>query len=73
MTASGPARSKNDEIDDIVRQALTNGPMPSKDLVELVGLYGFSGDQLDRSRNRIGATSRRDGAGWITELKSEDG
>ncbi|MFL0276560.1 AAA family ATPase [Mycobacterium sp. SMC-19] len=65
-----PARTKNDEIDDIVRQALESGPMASKELSDLVSMYGFSEDQLDRSKKRIGARSRRDGAVWITELTS---
>jgi hypothetical protein len=67
-----PTRSKTDEIDEKVREALEGGPMASKDLTELVALYGISEDQLDRSKKRIGATCQRDGTGWITELKSED-
>lgn len=62
-----PVRSKNDEIDDIVQQALEGGPMASKELSDLVAMYGFSEDQLDRSKRRIGAKSRRYGTGWITE------
>lgn len=64
-------RSRNDEIDDIVRQALQHGSTPSSELEELVSLYGFSSDQLDRSKKRVGARSRRDGPGWITELPDE--
>jgi hypothetical protein len=63
-----PARSKNDEIDDIVRQALHSGPMASKELTDLVALYGFSEDQLDRSKRRTGTKSRKDGSVWVSEL-----
>lgn len=63
-----PALSKTDAIDDIVRQALENGPMPSKELSELAKLYGFSEDQLDRSKRRIGTKSRRTGTNWTTEI-----
>jgi len=65
-------RNKNDDIDEIVRQALEHGPTASKELSDLARLYGFSEDQLVRSKKRLGTTSRRDGACWITELKSAD-
>ncbi|MGN7780193.1 AAA family ATPase [Mycolicibacterium sp. 22603] len=59
------------QIDQMVRDALEGGPVPSKDLQELAEAYGFSNDQLDRSKVRLGVRSYRDGNRWHSELKSE--
>lgn len=61
-------RDRYDNIDTLVRDALEHGPLPSQDLKQLAGLYGFSEDQVDRSKSRVGAKSFKQGTSWFTEL-----
>ncbi|MCA2263966.1 AAA family ATPase [Mycobacterium marseillense] len=68
-----PARMTNDEVDNWLRDAISGRPVPSKDLTELAALHDISEDQLDRSKKRIGARCRKEGARWITELPSDSG
>lgn len=57
-----------DQIDQLVREALEAGPAGSKDLQELAEAHGFSKDQLDRSKLRLGVRSYRASNRWLSEL-----
>lgn len=61
-------RDRYGNIDTLVRDALEHGPLPSQDLKQLAGLYGFSEDQVDRSKVRVGAKSFKRGNNWFTDL-----
>jgi hypothetical protein len=67
------SRDRYDDIDTLVRDALEHGPIPSQDLKQLAGLYGFSEDKVDRAKSRLGAKSFKQGTGWFTELSTAVG
>jgi hypothetical protein len=62
-------QSETSRIDDWLRNRLRGqGEVPSAELLAEAIAAGFSDDKLQRSRSRIGAATRKEGAVWFTFL-----
>jgi hypothetical protein len=69
----GSKASKNDEVDQFLRDALECGRMASDELNELGEmLHGFSKDQISRGRHRLGIKAYKADGRWFAELKTSE-
>jgi RecA-family ATPase len=67
--SSNANQSETARIDDWLRSRLRGrGGVPSAELLAEAIAAGFSDDKLQRSRGRIGARTRKEGAVWFTFL-----
>ena len=59
-------------IDQWLKGVLAEGPLASKDLVELGELEGYSPDKIRRAGERIGVTRNKSGnGGWTVSLAAD--
>lgn len=59
---------KTNAIDLWLRDILSDGPVPSAELLTMANAEGYSEDQLRGARDRVGATRKRVGSKWMTSL-----
>jgi hypothetical protein len=65
---SEPAERRTTAIDNWVSAALADGPMKSKALEEQAKSQGYSPDQVQRSRERLGVAAKKVGDEWFAAL-----
>src|SRR5262245_26426202 len=58
-----PGRGDSAEVQDWLREALADGPVPAAEVHKLAKDAGFSPSQVNKAKARIGVRSRKDGFG----------
>lgn len=72
--ATAEERSSRDEAVDFLRDLLTDGSMPARDVQKLARAAGISQPTLERAKTKLGIRSQKDGmnGGWCWVLPSPD-
>lgn len=61
-----PGQGGENEVDQFLRSALANGPVASNQVYDAAKARGISRRTLERSKERLGAKSKKDGQGqWL--------
>ena len=63
IAGATPAKHKADSVVTFLMDILTNGPVPVKVIEGRAQLRGFSKDQLDRAKKKMGVEALSGGAG----------
>ena len=76
QTNAGNQTSALDEACDWLRDAMTNGPTPSKEIIDRAKADGVAKRTLDRAKDVLGVVSTRrgydEGGAWVWTLPSAD-
>lgn len=59
FSAKSPARSRLDEMDEWLRTLLSDGPVLSSEVLDLAAERGWTEDQIEGAKRRIGARSQK--------------